>query len=173
MVTTVILLWIIKTTMWLRRVCCMYWFCGCWPKKLIVTQLKQLHASYIVQCVIRTYCWTLSCLRFTLLYSTLTRRPSIGLPSDYLIKVLSAFLIPLCLPRVLRISSHLWFCYPNNICWKLLFFFNFSHNHLIASALDPDILKISLICVDPIKIACMLKPSHVAMVKNTGWFLRY
>jgi len=33
-VTTVILLWIRKTTTWLRRVCCTYWFCGWWPKKL-------------------------------------------------------------------------------------------------------------------------------------------
>jgi len=109
-VTAVIIVWVCKTPMWLRRVCCMSWFCGWWPKKLIITLLKQLLVSQIVQSVIRTYYWTLSCLRLTLLYSALTRRPSIGLPSDYLIKVWSAFLIPSCLPHVVRISCHLWLC---------------------------------------------------------------
>jgi len=40
------------------------------------------------------------------------------------------------------------------------------YSPLIASALDPDILKVPLVCVDAIKIACVLKPKHVAMVKN-------
>jgi hypothetical protein len=168
-VTTIILLWISKTTMWLRRVCYMYWFCGWWPKKLVITLLKQLRAFKIVQSVIRTYYWTLPCLRFTLRSTPFTQSSSIDLPSDYLIKVWSAFLIHSCLPRVLRISSHpisshlnLWFCHPNNICRK----WSPPNNPLTASALVSDHLKVPLICVVPIVMACLLKPKHVAMVKK-------
>jgi len=94
-------------------------------------------------------------IRFTLLFSHFTRRSSIGLPSDCLIKIWSAFLIPTCLPRVLCISSHLWFSHPNNICRKWCFSFIFFHNPLTASALVSDNLKVPLSCVVPILMACL------------------
>jgi hypothetical protein len=40
------------------------------------------------------------------------------------------------------------------------------HNPLTASALVSDHLKVPLIFVVPIMMACLLKPKHVAMVKN-------
>ena len=40
------------------------------------------------------------------------------------------------------------------------------HNPVTASALVSDNLKVPLICVVPIMMACLLKPKHVAMVKN-------
>jgi len=90
-----------KQTLWLRRVWWMYWFCGWWPKKLYnysaetTPCLWNSHKNILLNS-------NLFEIHFTPLF---TRRPSIGLPSDYLIKVWSAFLIPSCFPRVLRILS--------------------------------------------------------------------